>query len=71
MKLSCAKEDSLKSVIWAVGWSCVPLCYRSRGFGFITYSQMEMVDDSLNGRPHIIDGKEVEPKRATPRDVCS
>ena len=43
--------------------------YRSRGFGFITYRDPESVDDALNSRPHIIDDREVEPKRATPREV--
>ena len=40
---------------------------RSRGFGFITYSRASMVDECQQSRPHEIDGKEVECKRATPR----
>ncbi|XP_077996819.1 uncharacterized protein LOC144450125 [Glandiceps talaboti] len=40
----------------------------SRGFGFVTYETSEMVDKCLENRPHIIDGKEVEIKRAIPRD---
>jgi heterogeneous nuclear ribonucleoprotein A1/A3 len=40
---------------------------RSRGFGFITYSNSSMVDDAQNARPHRVDGREVEPKRAVPR----
>jgi RNA recognition motif-containing protein len=27
-----------------------------------------MVDDMMRNRPHIIDGRQVEPKRATPRE---
>lgn len=42
---------------------------RSRGFGFVTYSQSFMVDELMKNRPHIIDGRQVEPKRATPREV--
>jgi len=44
---------------------------RSRGFGFVMYSTMESVDDALNSRPHILDGKEVDPKRAVAREVCN
>lgn len=42
---------------------------RSRGFGFVTYSHSFMVDELMKNRPHIIDGRQVEPKRATPREV--
>ena len=28
-----------------------------------------MVDDAQSARPHRVDGREVEPKRAVPRDV--
>lgn len=40
---------------------------RSRGFGFITFEKAFMVDDCQRGRPHVIDGKTVECKRATPK----
>ncbi|XP_023176007.1 ribonucleoprotein RB97D isoform X1 [Drosophila hydei] len=40
---------------------------RSRGFGFITYTKSAMVDTAQENRPHIIDGKTVEAKRALPR----
>ena len=40
----------------------------SRGFGYVTYDNSQSVDDALNSRPHTIDGKEVEIKRAIPRD---
>ncbi|KAF6206786.1 hypothetical protein GE061_018022, partial [Apolygus lucorum] len=36
-------------------------------FGFITYSQGHMVDDAQSARPHRIDGRTVETKRAVPR----
>jgi len=41
---------------------------RSRGFGFVTYATIEMVDECQSNRPHTIDGTKVETKRATPRD---
>lgn len=41
---------------------------RSRGFGFITYKEPEMVDAAQSHRPHEIDGKTVEAKRAMPRE---
>ncbi|VDN19352.1 unnamed protein product [Gongylonema pulchrum] len=37
-----------------------PSTKRSRGFGF--------VDAAMAARPHMIDGKQVDPKRAVPRD---
>ncbi|TMW50247.1 hypothetical protein DOY81_004661 [Sarcophaga bullata] len=40
---------------------------RSRGFGFITYTKSCMVDKAQENRPHVIDGKTVEAKRALPR----
>jgi len=45
-----------------------PVTKRSRGFGFITYAKACMVDDAMMNRPHKIDGREVETKRAVPRD---
>ncbi|XP_049945974.1 heterogeneous nuclear ribonucleoprotein A1, A2/B1 homolog [Schistocerca serialis cubense] len=44
-----------------------PQTRRSRGFGFITYSRAHMVDDAQAARPHKVDGRVVEPKRAVPR----
>ena len=41
---------------------------RSRGFGFITYDDPQCVEDCLASRPHVVDGKEVEAKRAVPRE---
>lgn len=46
-----------------------PQTKKSRGFGFITYSSAHMVDDAQAARPHTIDGRVVEPKRAVPRTV--
>lgn len=44
-----------------------PKTKRSRGFGFITYSRAHMVDEAQSARPHRVDGRVVEPKRAVPR----
>ena len=41
---------------------------RSRGFGFVTYSDASMVDAVQNQRPHTVEGSKVETKRATPRE---
>ena len=41
---------------------------KSRGFGFVSFSCKEEVDNAMNARPHEIDGKTVDPKRAVPRD---
>ena len=43
--------------------------YRSKGFGFIEFKKSHMIDDSQKARPHKIDGKTVETKRAMPREV--
>lgn len=41
---------------------------KSRGFGFVTYANSAQVDELMHNRPHIIDGRQIEPKRATPRE---
>lgn len=41
---------------------------RSRGFGFVSFSCQAEVDNAMKARPHTIDGKAVDPKRAVPRD---
>ncbi|KAI1719262.1 RNA recognition motif domain-containing protein [Ditylenchus destructor] len=44
-----------------------PVTGRPRGFGFVTLSSKEEVDKAMKARPHEIDGRTVDPKRATPR----
>lgn len=67
-------EDTLKAHFekWGDIVDCVvmrdPQTKRSRGFGFITYSKSTMVDEAQTARPHKVDGREVEPKRAVPRE---
>lgn len=46
-----------------------PKTRKSRGFGFVTYARAYMVDEAQAARPHRVDGREVEPKRAVPRDL--
>jgi len=40
----------------------------SKGFGFVTFSDNDDVDKCLAAKPHNLNGKEVEVKRAVPRD---
>lgn len=44
-----------------------PVSNRSRGFGFVTYAEPESVEKVQRARPHIIDSKTVDTKRAFPR----
>lgn len=40
----------------------------SRGFGFVTYDTSEAVEKCFQGRPHMLDGKALDTKRAIPRE---
>ena len=43
--------------------------YRPPKYGISPkYSHSSMVDEAMNNRPHSIDGRQVQPKRAVPRD---
>ena len=44
---------------------------KPRGFGFVTYENVESVDAVLNVQSHNLDGKEIDPKRAVPREEAS
>ncbi|XP_053338255.1 heterogeneous nuclear ribonucleoprotein A1-like [Clarias gariepinus] len=67
-------DDSLRSYFeqWGTLTDCVvmrdPNSKRSRGFGFVTYSCVEEVDAAMAARPHKVDGRLVEPKRAVSRE---
>ncbi|CAF1495531.1 unnamed protein product [Rotaria sp. Silwood1] len=40
----------------------------SRGFGFVTFADPSSVDAVMQARPHTLDNRVVEPKRAIPRE---
>ncbi|XP_072541916.1 heterogeneous nuclear ribonucleoprotein A3 isoform X3 [Salminus brasiliensis] len=67
-------EDSLRAHFeqWGKLTDCVvmrdPGNKRSRGFGFVTYSCVTEVDAAMAARPHKVDGRVVEPKRAVSRE---
>lgn len=46
-----------------------PQSKRSRGFGFVIYASSTMVDKAQEARPHEVDGREVQSKRAISREV--
>uniref|UniRef100_A0A8C1ZL04 Heterogeneous nuclear ribonucleoprotein A1a n=1 Tax=Cyprinus carpio TaxID=7962 RepID=A0A8C1ZL04_CYPCA len=63
-------DESLRAHFeqWGTLTDCVvmrdPNTKRSRGFGFVTYSSVNEVDAAMDARPHKVDGRAVEPKRA-------
>lgn len=67
-------EEALKSHFeqWGEVVDCVimknPTTNRSKGFGFITFKEPDSLDTTQTKRPHVIDGKTVDTKRAMPRD---
>ncbi|KAM9342864.1 heterogeneous nuclear ribonucleoproteins A2/B1-like isoform 2-T2 [Pholidichthys leucotaenia] len=67
-------EESLRAHFeqWGALTDCVvmrdPNSKRSRGFGFVTYSSVREVDEAMKARPHKVDGRVVEPKRAVSRE---
>uniref|UniRef100_A0A1I8PCI3 RRM domain-containing protein n=1 Tax=Stomoxys calcitrans TaxID=35570 RepID=A0A1I8PCI3_STOCA len=40
---------------------------RSRGFGFVTFKSASSVDKAQAARPHVVDGRTIDSKRALPR----
>ena len=42
---------------------------RSRGFGFVSFSTNEELDAAQDARPHRLDGRSLESKRAVPRQL--
>uniref|UniRef100_A0A8C1XSQ2 Heterogeneous nuclear ribonucleoprotein A1a n=1 Tax=Cyprinus carpio TaxID=7962 RepID=A0A8C1XSQ2_CYPCA len=68
-------DESLRAHFeqWGTLTDCVvmrdPNTKRSRGFGFVTYSSVNEVDAAMDARPHKVDGRAVEPKRAVSREV--
>uniref|UniRef100_A0A8C9QU88 Heterogeneous nuclear ribonucleoprotein A3 n=1 Tax=Scleropages formosus TaxID=113540 RepID=A0A8C9QU88_SCLFO len=70
-------DESLRAHFeqWGKLTDCVvmrdPASKRSRGFGFVTYSCVTEVDAAMAARPHKVDGRVVEPKRAVSREDSS
>jgi len=52
---------------------CIVMRYpdtkRSKGFGFVTFTNAENMEECINSQPHNIDGKDVELSRATPKET--
>eukprot|EP00916_Digyalum_oweni_P002307 GHVL01004204.1.p1 GENE.GHVL01004204.1~~GHVL01004204.1.p1 ORF type:complete len:188 (+),score=26.79 GHVL01004204.1:60-623(+) len=67
-------ENSLRSHFetWGEIVDCVvmrdPNTKKSRGFGFITYKDADSIDQAQANRPHKVDDREVDTKRAMPRE---
>ncbi|XP_042562854.1 heterogeneous nuclear ribonucleoprotein A1b isoform X2 [Clupea harengus] len=67
-------DESLRAHFeqWGTLTDCVVMrdsqTKRSRGFGFVTYSSVKEVDEAMTMRPHKVDGRLVEPKRAVSRE---
>ncbi|KAM9785497.1 heterogeneous nuclear ribonucleoprotein A1-like [Neosynchiropus ocellatus] len=67
-------DESLRAHFehWGSLTDCVvmrdPSSKRSRGFGFVTYTSVKEVDEAMAARPHKVDGRVVEPKRAVSRE---
>ncbi|XDB52458.1 hypothetical protein AB1E18_005999 [Capra hircus] len=67
-------EESLKNYYqqWGKLTDCVVIrglaSQKSRGFGFVTFSSVAEVDAAMAARPHSIDGRVVDPKRAVARE---
>lgn len=38
---------------------------QSRCFGFVTFTDPETIDKFMQQRPHTLDGREIDPKRAS------
>ncbi|XP_078225870.1 heterogeneous nuclear ribonucleoprotein A1 [Callithrix jacchus] len=67
-------DESLRSHFeqWGTLTDCVVMrdlnTKRSRGFEFITYATVKEVDAAMTARPHKVDGRVEEPKRAVSRE---
>ena len=44
---------------------------KSRGFGFVAYSEEYMVENAQNARPHAIGNRTVDSKRAVPKHTIA
>lgn len=70
-------DDQLRQFYsqWGTVVDCIvirdPLTKYSRGFGFVTFATIQMAEAAMADRPHTINGKVVDPKRAIPREQMS
>jgi len=46
-----------------------PVTGKSRGFGFVTYKDPACVETVLSSGPHILDGRQIDPKACNPRSM--
>jgi RNA-binding protein Musashi len=42
---------------------------RSRGFGFVTFSDPNNMDKVIQSCPHVLDGRTIDPKPCNPRSM--
>ncbi|VDN34668.1 unnamed protein product [Gongylonema pulchrum] len=60
---------------WGTVVDCIvirdPQTKYSRGFGFVTFATVQMAEAAMADRPHTINNKVVDPKRAIPREQMS
>ncbi|VDK85343.1 unnamed protein product [Litomosoides sigmodontis] len=60
---------------WGTVVDCIvirdPQTKYSRGFGFVTFATVQMAEAAMANRPHTINNKVVDPKRAIPREQMS
>ncbi|TMS36965.1 hypothetical protein L596_004006 [Steinernema carpocapsae] len=67
-------DDQLRGYYsqWGTVVDCIvirdPQTKHSRGFGFVTFATVQMAEHAMSERPHTINGKVVDPKRAIPRE---
>lgn len=65
--------ESLREYFSAFGeiTNCIvmtdPVTKKSRGFGFVVYADPASVDAAQAARPHVVDGRNVDSKRAMPK----
>ncbi|VDN00755.1 unnamed protein product [Thelazia callipaeda] len=70
-------DDQLRQYYsqWGTVVDCIvirdPQTKYSRGFGFVTFATIQMAESAMANRPHTINKKVVDPKRAIPREHMS
>ncbi|KAJ8393894.1 hypothetical protein AAFF_G00056230 [Aldrovandia affinis] len=63
------QSKKVKALEWKINFaSFLSQVKRSRCFGFVTYSTVEEANAAIEARPHVLDGNNVELKRAVARE---